>query len=125
MVRAHPTVPTKSSAYLNRRSLVILQSYQLATTRRRCEMNQLKSLMVTLRNLSRRPDAGSSDCIGGAKLAIWKCNFEELGEVDREPFLRELRKQANDEEKGAPDEQVKLFWRDVAQYEPVLNKPPI
>jgi hypothetical protein len=81
--------------------------------------------MVTLRNVSRRPDAGSSDCIKGAKLAIWKCNFEELGEVDREPFLRKLRKQAGDEEKDAPDELVKFFWRDVAQYEPDPKKPPI
>ena len=88
-------------------------------------MRQLKSLMVTLRNLSRRPDVGSSDCIRGAKLAIWKCIFEELGEADREPCLRELRQQANDEEKNAPDEQVKLFWRDVAQYEPDAKKPPI
>src|SRR5258705_5367281 len=74
-------------------------------------MGRFESLMVTLRNLSRRPDAGSSDCIKGAKLAVWKCILEELGEVDREPFLRKLRKQANDEEKNAPDEQVKLFWR--------------
>jgi hypothetical protein len=84
-------------------------------------MDRLKSLMNTLRRLANDKTIDFK----GAKLAIWKCIFEELDEAGREPFLQELRKQAGDEEKDAPSELVKLFWRDVAHYTSNPTKPPI
>jgi hypothetical protein len=84
-------------------------------------MDRLKSLMNTLRRLANDKTIDFK----GAKLAIWKCIFEELDKAGREPFLRELRKQAADEEMDAPSELVKLFWRDVLRYASAPTKPKL